>query len=314
MCGKRKKLYTKLSSDPSTKLNKLWYLCGKCRLFRQSKVFSKLASDLRIAYATVAVYTTLVSHISSTAAVEAEKDVANGKNFTVNANWTNELISGGVSDPVLWGCRHYSDTKHYYRSLYGVLLCSYLIAVIGYMLIRVVASCLSLNAYRKLESELVNEKDKMDGRKQSDGKDYVLDMAHSLKLTLDIEYILENPDDGVIKEDDLQGILKHWEERSASPRSHMWVFFVFYFIPMLDTVLTLLVVIAIILSYDLHPIVCLSGMFKSEVVSITYNPVEYSVVLSFPNWAKVFQKSILTSSVGVFVIFTVFQMAVEEHI
>ena len=33
--------------------------------------------------------------------------------------------SGGISDPVLWGCRRYSDTKHYYRILYGVLLCSY---------------------------------------------------------------------------------------------------------------------------------------------------------------------------------------------
>ena len=83
---------------------------------------------------------------------------------------------------------------------------------------------------------------------------------------------------------------------------------------MLDTLLTLVFIIAIILSYDLHPIVCLSGMFRSEVASITYNPVEYSVVLLFPNWAKVFQKCIITSSVGVFLAFAVIKAAVEEHI
>ena len=88
----------------------------------------------------VAVYTSLVTHFSSTAAIEAERDVASRRNFTANVNWMSQEISEGISDPVLWGCRHYSDTKHYYRTLYGVLLCYYLIALIVYMLTRSIVS------------------------------------------------------------------------------------------------------------------------------------------------------------------------------
>ena len=88
----------------------------------------------------------------------------------------------------------------------------------------------------------------------------------------------------------------------------------FYCIPMLETLLTLVFTIAIILSYDLHPIVCLSGMFRSEAASITYDPMEYSVVLLFPNWAEVFQKCIITISVGILVTFAVIKAAVEKQI
>ena len=271
--------------------------CYKCWFC--STVLSKLASDLRIAFIMVAVYTSLVSHVNSTAAIEAERDVSSRSNFTINANWTNEQISGGISDPVLWGCRHYSTTKHYYRILYGILLCAYLTAVIFYMLTRSIVSCLSFNAYCQLE--------------RGDGKGYFLNVAHSLKLILSFEYRLENPDDGVVTSEILKDISDCWKRRGVSPRSKIWVFFVFYFIPMLETVLSLLVVIAIILSYDLHPIVCLSGMFRSDVASITYDPVEYSVVLLFPSWAKVFQKSIITISVGFLLMFAILKV-VEERI
>ena len=58
----------------------------------------------------VAVYTSLVAHFSNTAAIEAERDIVSRRNFTVNVNWMSQEISGGISDPVLWGCRRYSDT------------------------------------------------------------------------------------------------------------------------------------------------------------------------------------------------------------
>lgn len=277
-------------------------LCWCYKRCCRPTVFSKLASsDLRIVFIMVAVYTSLVAHFSSTAAIEAERDVASRRNFTIDVNWTNQQISGGISDPVLWGCRRYSDTKHYYRILYGVLMCSYLTAVVVYMLTRFIVSWLSFAAYCQLEGS-------------NDGRGYLLYVAHNLKKILSIQYRLDHPKDGVIKSENLVDISNLWKEQSAlSQRSKKWVFFVFYFIPMLETVLSLLVVIAIILSYDLHPIVCLSGMFGSEVASITYNPVQYSVVLLFPYWATAFQKSIITISVGFFLAFAVLK-AVEEHI
>ena len=279
---------------------RLLYWCYK-RWFHPT-VFSKLdSSDLRIVFIMVAVYTSLVAHFSSTAAIEAERDVASRRNFTINVNWTNQEISGGISDPVLWGCRHYSDAKHYYRVLYGVLLCSYLMAVIVYVLTRTIVSWLSFTAYRQLEES-------------DDGKGYLLYVANSLKKILSFQYTLEHPpNDGIIKNEDLVNISNHWKQHSAPSRSKKWVFFVFYFIPMLETVLSLLVVIAIILSYDLHPIVCLSGIFRSEVAAITYNPVHRSVVILFPYWATVFQKTIITISVGFFLAFFVLK-TVEERI
>jgi len=117
----------------------------------------------------------------------------------------------------------------------------------------------------------------------------------------------------MIKNENLVDISNCWKEQSTLPRSKRWVFFVFYLIPMLETILSLLVVMAIILSYDLHPIVCLSGIFRSEVASITYNPAQQSVILLFPYWATVFQKSIVTISVGFFIAFVVLKI-IEEHI
>ena len=114
-------------------------------------VFSKLASsDLRTVFIMVAVYTSLVAHFSSTAAIEAERDSGSRRNFTINVNWTNQQVSGGISNPILWGCRHYSDTKHYYRILYGVLLFSYLMAVLVYLLTRCIVAWLSYTAYCQL--------------------------------------------------------------------------------------------------------------------------------------------------------------------
>ena len=277
-------------------------LCWCYKRWFYPTVFSKLdSSDLRIVFIMVAVYTSLVAHFSSTAAIEAERDVASRRNFTVNVNWTSQEISGGISDPVLWGCRHYSDTKHYYRVLYGVLLCSYLIALIVYMLTRSIVSWLSFTAYCQLEDS-------------KDGKGYLFYVVNSLKKILSFQYMLEHPpSDGEIKHEDLVSISNHWKQHSAPPRSKRWVLFVFYVTPMLETVLSLLVVIAIILSYDLHPIVCLSGIFRSEVASIMYNPVLRSVVLLFPYWATVFQKTIITISVGFFVAFVALK-TVEEHI
>ena len=279
---------------------RLLYWCYK-RWFYPT-VFSQLvSSDLRIVFIMVAVYTSLVAHFSSTAAIEAERDVASRRNFTVNVNWTNQEVSGGISDPVLWGCRRYSDTKHYYRVLYGVLLCSYLIALIVYMLTRCIVSWLSFTAYCQLEDS-------------EDGKDYLLYVANSLKKILSFQHMLEHPpSDGKIKRENLVDISNHWKQHSASPKSKRWVLFVFYCIPILETVLSLLVVIAIILSYDLHPMVCLSGIFRSEIASIMYNPVHHSVVLLFPYWATVFQKTIITVSVGFFLAFVALK-TVEEHI
>ena len=277
-------------------------LCWCHKRWFYPTVFSKLdSSDLRIVFIMVAVYTSLVAHFSSTAAIEAERDVASRRNFTVNVNWTSLDITGGISDPVLWGCRRYSDTKHYYRVLYGVLLCSYLIALIVYMLTRSIVCWLSFTAYCQLEDS-------------KDGKGYLFYVANSLKKILSFQYMLERPpSDGEIKYEDLVNISNHWKQHSTPPRSKRWVLFVFYVTPMLETVLSLLVVIAIILSYDLHPIVCLSGIFRSEVASIMYNPVHRSVVLLFPYWATVFQKTIITISVGFFLAFVALK-TVEEHI
>ena len=167
-------------------------------------VLSQLVPDFKLAYAMVAVYTTLVSYTSSTAAIEAERDEESGWNFTVNANWTNEQISGGISDPVLWGCRRYSDTKRYYRVLYGVLLSSYLMAVTVYILIKFINSLLTFNGYTKL-------------KRMSNAKGYLLNVAQRLKLILNLVYRLENRDHASA---DL--ISNQWEEeRSVLPRSDM---------------------------------------------------------------------------------------------
>ena len=272
------------------------------KLWFHPTIFSKLtSSDLRVVFIMVAVYTSLVAHFSSTAAIKAERDVGSRRNFTINANWTNQQISGGISDPVLWGCRHHSETKHYYRVLYGVLLFSYLMAVCVYMSTRCIVSWLSFMAYCHLEDN-------------SNLKGYLLYVAHSLKKVLNFEYRLKHPpDNGMFTDENLVDILNHWKEQITLVGSKGWVFFVFYFIPLLETVLSLLVVIAIILSYDLHPVVCLSGLFGFEVASITYNSSQHSVILLFPYWATVFQKIIITISIGFLLAFVVLK-AVEEHI
>ena len=98
-------------------------LCWCYKRWFYPTVFSQLvSSDLRIVFIMVAVYTSLVAHFSSIATIEAERDVASRRNFTINVNWTNQEVSGGISDPVLWGCRRYSDTKHYYRVSCCVLI------------------------------------------------------------------------------------------------------------------------------------------------------------------------------------------------
>ena len=167
-------------------------------------VFSKLdSSDLRIVFIMVAVYTSLVAHFSNTAAIEAERDVVSRRNFTVNVNWMSQEISGGISDPVLWGFRCYSDTKHYYRVLYGVLLCSYLIALIVYMLTRSIMSWLSFTAYCQLEDS-------------KDGNGYLFYVTNSLKKILSFQYIQEHlPSDEKIKHKDLVDISNHWKQHSS---------------------------------------------------------------------------------------------------
>jgi len=163
----------------------------------------------------VAVYTSLVAHFSSTAAIEAERDSGSRRNFTINVNWTNQQVSGGISNPILWGCRHYSDTKHYYRILYGVLLFSYLMAVLVYLLTRCIVAWLSYTAYCQLEES-------------SNGKGYLLYVVHSLKKILSFEYSLEHPSNNeMIKNENLVDISNCWKEQSTLPRSKRWVFFVF---------------------------------------------------------------------------------------
>ena len=95
-----------------------------------------------------AVYASLLTQFAQNANQEATRDVYSGMNFKVNSEFTNNSISGGVSDRIFWDCREDSRTNFYYKTLYLGLILSYLVAIVIYFIARLFITGFIANAAR----------------------------------------------------------------------------------------------------------------------------------------------------------------------
>ena len=90
------------------------------------------ATDFKLLFILTAIYTSLIFQFRQTGNQEAEDDMYSGRLFKINSVWTNNSISGGVSDRVLWNCRIDSETDAYYKTLYLGLIILYCMVVVVY--------------------------------------------------------------------------------------------------------------------------------------------------------------------------------------
>ena len=92
-------------SRPNNKIkyNSKWFL-----LFRVPRSIYFPNFDFVIVFTLI--YTSVLAHFAYSAVIETEVDITSGKLFTINNNWSNVSISGGVSNAVLWQCTEQSNS------------------------------------------------------------------------------------------------------------------------------------------------------------------------------------------------------------
>lgn len=122
--------------------------------------------DLKIVFIITFVYVSVVNLISTTANNEASTDVNSNNTFTVTTEHTDVNVSF-IDDAVLWNCRDHSETKHYYKVLYLMLIGSFVFSVAAFTIVKwnILYSAVHANSYlwhiaivQSIQKKAANEK------------------------------------------------------------------------------------------------------------------------------------------------------------
>lgn len=202
-------------------------------------------------------YISVVNLISSTAISEATLDEQGDNSFDITSlPHHNQRNVSSIDDPVLWNCRETSLTKNYYKVLYSMLLIVSVLATLIFFGVKTLNFCGGTPLKRLWEvavaQNLKETLHKVKRRNQEDAK----------KIIICYQDLFNK---------DLPDIKKNITCSYVHLRT---------FAPILSTIYLIVGWWLLLLSYDLHPVSCLSGpnedtihyIEKGGAVEIKYSP------------------------------------------
>ena len=97
-----------------------------------------LLVDLRVLFIITYVYVSVVNLISTTANGEASEDIHSTRLFNITSQPEHANVNVSfIDDAILWNCRDHSDTKHYYRGLYWMLISAFSATMVAFVLTKI---------------------------------------------------------------------------------------------------------------------------------------------------------------------------------
>ena len=94
--------------------------------------------DLKVVFIMTYAVITIVNLISSTANSEAFSDRNSMFPLNVSSDYLNVNVTS-INDAILWSCRSFSETKDYYKFLYWMLIIAMIVTLSGFFLIKFIA-------------------------------------------------------------------------------------------------------------------------------------------------------------------------------
>lgn len=231
--------------------------------------------DIKIIFIITYVYISVVNLISTTANNEANQDVQSPVHFNLTSRPEHtDVIVSYIDDAVLWNCREYSLTSSYYVTLYWMLIAVFIATLLFYSVSKCFAlwNIASWNSLTDLWYMAIMKQLKATMEKASYSSDGAVRLAKRYRDLLSKE-IPERVYDDMKK-------LSIVKRRKSTP---YW---------------SLIVLVSALafgaLSYDLHPLSCISGIPEN---SINYDDTTETVELRFPGSMITFRR------VGLFITF-----------
>lgn len=276
----------------------LLYIVRKRLIDVQSVVFNWLtlgdnipsdiyATDIRLAIIVTAIYVSLVTQFRQVGNQEAATDITSGMNFKINSEFTNNSISGGISDRVLWNCREGSSTDVYHKTLYAGLLLSYFLTIAIYFVASVMITLFVANAAWTLTYN------------QQKGHHLEL-MANGFKIINQLSRDFKHKRDRAIGNkqsfDDFKAETKelatewneNWKNLVGGCKGKKFLYnwlAILYIIPRYESLIMLAIVTFSVTSYDIYPIGCLSH------IDVFYDEAEMSVTLYVSESVIIYQRA-----------------------
>ena len=203
-------------------------------------------------------YISVVNLISTTANNEATMDEEGESHFDITSqSQHHQLMVSRIDDPVLWNCRETSLTKNYYQILYIMLFVASGTATLLFFGVKTLNFCGDCPLKRLWEVAVAQH---LKETHTNNDKRYTLDKTNEI---IDCYQAIFNNKMADIKEN----ITFSYRQLRT-------------FAPILSTIYLIVGWWFLLLSYDLHPISCLSGpneetihyISEDSAVEIKYSP------------------------------------------
>ena len=236
-----------------------------------------LLVDLRVVFIITYVYVSVVNLISTTANGEASEDVHSTKLFNVTSLLEHTDVNVSfIDDAILWNCRDYSVTKHYYRGLYSMLISAFSGTMIAFIFTKIAIICGAKHDYlylwRLAIIECLQQQMRLGKSINKEPGEMIAIYKEAKKLVgekdpLDKVYNSKNIDDWDIK------CLKRYNFCRVA-RLH------------LSVVVLVIAIVFTFLFYDLHPLSCIHGRREKY---FDYDETTESVKIQFSHGILVTQ-------------------------
>ncbi|XP_065883010.1 uncharacterized protein [Dysidea avara] len=257
-----------------------------------------LLVDLKVVFIITHIYISVISLISTTANSEATNDRQSGNMFKVTSSLSDVGVSE-IDDAVLWNCRECSMTKRYYVFLYWMTFIALAVALISFCVVKVITLinvgwCGSdKRTLTKLWHMVVFKylRENTEVLKKSEIKQPSEKVLVSLSKTIQLlnKNVADQADENYIN------LPKH-----LTSRKKFWN----TVIPCWLVILLALTMIFSFLSYDLHPLTCIT---KPRDDNISYK--NGKVEIKFPKSILIFQKVAFSIAAGLVLIVVAFVIA-----
>ena len=250
--------------------------------------------DLKVVYIMTYAFITIVNLISSTANSEALSDRNSMMLLNVSSKYMNVNVTS-INDAILWNCRKFSETKSYYQFLYWMLLLALIVALTGFFAIKFIILITVSNGFGY----------KCCSCRYSTFKHGLTKLWHIAIC----QHLINPVSNNCVKGPDNQGTSTREDQTSASKFANVEFYNNLFKKDIPDSIiddieefggcknccrstipyilLTLLVIILFLayLSFDLHPLACIT---KSEE-HITYDHDKNAVELEFSDELSTYQ-------------------------
>ena len=241
---------------------------------KASKWTTYFLIDLQIVFIITYVYISVNNLISTTANNEATDDTNSMTYFNVTSKFehTNVEISF-IDDAVLWNCRKHSVTKNYYKGLYWMLISAFFATLVAFTAAKLAILCGAKHGKPFLWQIAVMRNLQEEVQDQVSSTKYNIEEANIralyYKTLLEIDYY---------KKRDHK--LRHNNSIDAYNFFRVMTLFI-------SAICLPLVMWLSFLSYDLHPLSCISEPLEE---SIRYNKTSEEVHIDFSEGILNYQK------------------------